>query len=99
MMLTDEINWSVFDFIIMGVFLLLLGIGINAIINKTENKKKQDSVYSPFNCCFPAYMGRIGSGNFWIPIGRELSHKKTFCLRFYLGNPGYMHCKCEPLPL
>ena len=41
MMLTDEINWSVFDFIIMGVFLLLLGIGINAIINKTENKKNR----------------------------------------------------------
>ena len=41
MMFTDEINWSVFDFIIMGVFLLLLGIGINAIINKTENKKNR----------------------------------------------------------
>ena len=41
MMLTDEINWSVFDFIIMGVFLLLLGIGINAIIIKTENKKNR----------------------------------------------------------
>ena len=41
MMLTDEINWSVFDFIIMGVFLLLLGIGIDAVISKTENKKNR----------------------------------------------------------
>jgi hypothetical protein len=41
MMLTDEINWSVFDFIIMGIFLLLLGIGIDAISRKTENKKNR----------------------------------------------------------
>jgi len=41
MMLTDEINWSVFDFLIMGVLLLLLGIGFNTIIIKTKNKKNR----------------------------------------------------------
>lgn len=41
MMLTDEMNWSVFDFVIMGILLLLLGIGIDVIIRKTKTKRSR----------------------------------------------------------
>ena len=37
MKITDEINWSPFDFIIMGFLLTILGAGINFVINYTKN--------------------------------------------------------------
>lgn len=36
MMFSNQFNWSLFDFITMGVFLLVLGIGINFILNKVK---------------------------------------------------------------
>ena len=41
MTITDEINWSPFDFIIMGFLLTFLGIGINFVINRTKNFKNR----------------------------------------------------------
>ena len=37
MSITDEINWSPFDFIMMGFLLTILGAGINFVINYTKN--------------------------------------------------------------
>ena len=42
MNLTDQINWSIFDFITMGSLLLLVGIGINFVLHK---KVKNRSLY------------------------------------------------------
>jgi len=68
MMLTDEINWSVFDFIIMGVFLLLLGIGINAIINKTENKKNRILFIALLIVVFLLIWAELAVGIFGSPL-------------------------------
>jgi hypothetical protein len=39
MMFTDEINWTLSDFIIMGFLLLGFGIGIDLISTRTKNLK------------------------------------------------------------
>jgi hypothetical protein len=41
MTITEEINWSLLDFLIMGVLLTFLGIGINIVINRTMNLKNR----------------------------------------------------------
>ena len=39
MTITDEINWSSFDFFTMGSLLILLGFGINLVISRVKNLK------------------------------------------------------------
>ncbi len=41
MTITEEINWSLLDFLIMGGLLTFLGIGINVVINRTINLKNR----------------------------------------------------------
>ncbi|NVJ89713.1 MAG: hypothetical protein HWD82_09795 [Flavobacteriaceae bacterium] len=41
MTITDEINWSPFDFIIMGSQLIFFSIGINFVSNRTKNLKNR----------------------------------------------------------
>ena len=41
MAITNEINWSLFDFIIMGFLLISLSIGINFASNRIKNIKNR----------------------------------------------------------
>jgi hypothetical protein len=41
MSITEEVNWSLFDFIIMGALILSVSIGIRFILNKTKNVKNR----------------------------------------------------------
>ena len=35
---SDEVNWSLFDFLVMGIILLTFGILINVIIDKLKKR-------------------------------------------------------------
>ena len=41
MTLTDKINWSLFDFFLMATLLVILGIGVDFVFNRTKNLKKR----------------------------------------------------------
>ena len=45
MNITDEVDWSLLDFFIMGFMIVLLGFIINSISSKTKNLKKRISSY------------------------------------------------------
>ena len=41
MTLTDKINWSLSDFFLMATLLVILGIGVDFVFNRTKNLKKR----------------------------------------------------------
>lgn len=41
MLYTEEVNWGLLDFIIMGSLLIILGTGINFVLNRTTKLKNR----------------------------------------------------------
>ncbi|MBT8142026.1 MAG: hypothetical protein HKN88_09800 [Gammaproteobacteria bacterium] len=41
MQFTQEVNWAIMDFVVMGAMLLSLGIGFEALVRLSKNPKNQ----------------------------------------------------------
>ena len=68
MMITDEINWSVFDFLMMVFLLTLLSAGINYVINCTTNFKKRILYIGILVLIFLLIWAELSVGIFYTPI-------------------------------
>ena len=68
MTITDEINWSPFDFIIMGFLLTFLGIGINFVINRIKNFKNRILYIGILVLIFLLLWAELSVGIFDTPI-------------------------------
>ena len=68
MTITDEINWSPFDFFIMGSLLILLGFGINLVISRVKNLKYRALYIGVVAIIFMLIWTELAVGLFGTPI-------------------------------
>ena len=68
MWITDEINWSPLDFIIMGFLLTILGAGINFVINYTKNSNNKTLYIGILVLIFLLIWAELSVGIFDSPI-------------------------------
>ena len=68
MRITDEINWSPFDFIMMGFLLTILGAGINFVINYTKNFENRTLYIGILVLIFLLIWAELSVGIFDSPI-------------------------------
>ena len=68
MTITDEINWSPFDFFTMGSLLILLGFGINLVISRVKNLKYRALYIGVVAIIFMLIWTELAVGLFGTPI-------------------------------
>ena len=68
MTITDEINWSPFDFFTMGSLLILLGIGINLVSSRVKNLKYRVLYIGVILIIFMLIWAELAVGLFGTPI-------------------------------
>jgi hypothetical protein len=68
MTITDEINWSTFDFIIMGSLLIALSIGINLVSTRVKNLKNRFLYIGILVLIFMLIWAELAVGIFGTPL-------------------------------
>jgi len=68
MTITDEINWSPFDFFTMGSLLILLGFGINLVISRVKNLKYRALYIGILVLIFMLIWAELAVGIFGTPL-------------------------------
>ena len=68
MMTTDDINWSSFDFIMMGCLLTILGAGIDFVIKYTKDFKNRTLYLGILVLIFLLIWAELSVGIFDTPI-------------------------------
>jgi len=66
--ITDVINWSVFDFIIMGFLIIFLSIEINFVSNRIKNLKNRNLYIGILVLIFMLIWAELAVGLFETPF-------------------------------
>ena len=68
MQLTDEVNWSFFDFLIMGIMLSITGLALGIIIKKVKHHKYRNIFIAIIIIIFLFIWAELGVGLFGTPF-------------------------------
>ena len=68
MQLTEEVNWSFFDFIIMGIMLSITGLAFGMLIKKTKYYKYRPVFIAIILMIFLLIWAELGVGLFGTPF-------------------------------
>ena len=68
MQFTDEVNWSFFDFIIMGIMLSITGLALGIIIKKIKYYKYRNIFIAIIIIIFLHIWAELGVGLFGTPF-------------------------------
>ena len=68
MQLTDEVNWSFFDFLIMGIMLSITGLALGIIIKKIKYHKYRNIFIAIILMIFLLIWAELGVGLFGTPF-------------------------------
>ena len=68
MQLTDEVKWSLFDFIIMGTLLLITGLMGEIIFKRVKNSKHRLILYIIIAMIFFLVWAELAGGIFGTPF-------------------------------
>ncbi len=68
MLISDEVNWSLFDFILMGVLLLAVSFGIKFMLQITKNTKYRILLISIIVLLFLLIWAELAVGIFGSPF-------------------------------
>ena len=71
MQLTDEVNWSFFDFIIMGIMLSITGLALGIIIKKIKDYKYRNIFITIIVMIFLLTWAELGVGLFGTPFAGD----------------------------
>jgi len=71
MQLTNEVNWSIFDFIIMGGMLTITGLLIGIILKKVNNLKNRLILIVTIVMIFFLIWGELAVGLFGTPFAGD----------------------------
>lgn len=68
MLVSNEINWSLLDFIVMGILILLVSFGIQQIIKGTNSKRYRILLIGAIVLLFLLVWTELAVGIFGTPI-------------------------------
>ena len=68
MLISDEINWSIFDFLVMGVLLFSFGVSINIVLKKTKSSKIRITFFTILILIFSLIWIELAVGIFESPF-------------------------------
>ena len=71
MQLTNEVNWSFFDFIIMGALLTITGLLIGIILKKVNNSKNRRILIVTIVMIFFLIWAELAVGLFGTPFAGD----------------------------
>jgi uncharacterized membrane protein YecN with MAPEG domain len=71
MQLSSDVNWSIFDFLVMGILLLFVGVLFEFVLRKVPSKKNRIALVATIIIAFLILWAELAVGIFNSPIAGQ----------------------------